>query len=490
MPKGNKYLKNHLVSCLKQNGPIIAMESTSGISVSYNSLLEGPLVKDVMHELNSVSTGVVAIYSNKNLSFVELILATILSDHIYLPLDYYSPPERISCIIKDAEVKAVFVQKGICDRLIQQLECDGFEFYLKEFNPEYSIITFMRYRNYDSDVSHILYTSGSTGKPKGVIHTHTSTLTFINWCVSKFSYPKYSKFLSVAPFSFDLSIMDIFVCFTLGGTLVIPSNEEVVNSRLMAKYIEDCNINVIYSTPSFFNLLLQFGRIEKYNFSSVRMVFFAGEQLFFKLVSDMGATFIKAHFYNLYGPTETNVCFYFKIDMDCIDKNQIVPIGQPCDFCKVYIEKLQEGNLLYVSGNNLMKGYVGITDVFKEIGSEKYYNTGDLITLNKNRDWVFKSRVDNMIKRNGFRIELMEIEQCYRNYKAITKLAVISTDKNIEKQIALVYTSKDDISELELRNFGLQKLPSYMIPDIFKKVEEIEINSNGKIDYKKLAFKL
>ncbi len=480
MPENNKYLIDLIHNSLDSYGDSPAFKNTNRKSITYSELRSN-LNSNTFFRNYSSDCGLIAVLSEKKFEVIEIFLAALLSGNAYLPLDYHSPAERILFILKNAGVKMLMVEKSNSDKYSKALEIENIRFNLKEYNNEYTAIIFDEYKTYSPELAYVLYTSGSTGLPKGVMHSHLSAFTFIDWCNRTFQFKKGNNFIAIAPFNFDLSILDIFVSLRSGGCLFIPSYSEVSNSRMIAKHIEDLNIHVIYSTPTFFKTLMSFGKIENKQFDKISHLLIAGEQLMGNVVLDLSKHFTKAEYYNLYGPTETNVCLFYKIDPKNCIAEQPVPIGKACDHTNIELTKKDELNELLISGNSIMLGYVATLNQKYEI-----YNTGDLVKKDANNDLVFVGRTDRMVKRSGYRIELAEIEACLKKHADVTECTMGVIKKGDDLKIAAFFVSQQKITDLQLKNYCLEQLPAYMIPDVFVQVNELKVNSNYKIDINKL----
>jgi non-ribosomal peptide synthetase component F len=162
--------------------------------------------------------------------------------------------------------------------------------------------------NAGTDLAYILYTSGSTGKPKGVMLSHDNAVSFVDWCSEVFTPSASDRFSSHAPFHFDLSILDIHVALKHGATLVLVAEERGKDPTHLADLIEHEGITIWYSAPSILSLLAQFGGLAGRRFPGLRLVLFAGEVFPVKHLRSLCQLVPGPRYFNLYGPTETNVC--------------------------------------------------------------------------------------------------------------------------------------------------------------------------------------
>jgi acyl-coenzyme A synthetase/AMP-(fatty) acid ligase len=285
--------------------------------------------------------------------------------------------------------------------------------------------------------------------------------------------------------NFDLSIFDLFYSFMENRSLYIPAQSTVSNSRLFVQYLAKNKIEALYTTPSYLKLLVQTGQIEKFDLANLKLVLIAGEQLSYDLINELKDHFKNAAFYNLYGPTETNVCTAHKIDLKDIQARTNVPIGKPCYPKDVSTKK--NGELLY-KGKLLMKAFINEKGL-QPVKNTSPYATGDIVKKLKNGSYEFVGRRDKMIKRNGFRIELNEIKAVLKSFNGVGNCEVISSMKE-KLMIAAFIESDIALSELQLKTYCLTKLPSYMVPDRVIVLRKFPLNQNQKTDLARLELYL
>jgi L-proline---[L-prolyl-carrier protein] ligase len=163
------------------------------------------------------------------------------------------------------------------------------------------------------DLAYILYTFGSTSKPKGVLLTNRAAISFVDWCSETFVPDYNDRYSSRAPFHCDLSILDIYLPIKHGASLVLISEEIGKDPVRLAAIISESKIIIWNSAPSILGFLAQYGRLDRYDYSSLRIVFFAGEVLPVKHLCALKKLIPNPRYFNLYGPTETNVCTFYEI---------------------------------------------------------------------------------------------------------------------------------------------------------------------------------
>lgn len=418
----------------------------------------------------------------KNFLSVTLIHAISDLHATYIPVDPTWPENRISSIVNDCQPH--FVLHGSEEFLnsfpgkkIEIPEC-GEVVLSKPQNqskPEYPIT---------ENSAYILYTSGSTGKPKGVCVSRAAMTAFTQWCVTAFQINSNDVIASIAPILFDLSICDIFASRAVGCALHLFRKQDISNPRLMTQELIERNITFIYATPTFLSSLVHYGKMDRQKNNSITRVLFAGEVFAVKPLHQLMDVWNEAKFYNLYGPTETNVCTYTEIKKDP-ERIAPYPIGKVCPGHEMYIEP--DGELV-VSGPHLASGYLNLEALTKERFITKqgkiWFKTGDIVEKISGEELNFKGRKDRMIKRRGYRIEPGEIEAMAMHIENVKNAACVA-DKNAENEvrITLFLEGVQQEKEMDLRLKLAGVLAESMLPDRIIAVENFPVTSTGKTDY-------
>jgi acyl-coenzyme A synthetase/AMP-(fatty) acid ligase len=209
-----------------------------------------------------------------------------------------------------------------------------------------------------------------------------------------------------------------------------------------------------------------------------------------------------ARFYNLYGPTETNVCNYHPIpDVVPEDRTEPYPIGAVCaqlrgrtvDEAGADVERGSEGELI-ISGPNVMQGYWNLPEqtaraFIVDAEGARWYRTGDIVVEDEHGVFTYVGRRDRMVKRRGYRIELGEIEAGLYRHAGIKEAAVISTRSpagDVRIVAFLACNNGHAPGLVELKSFCAGVMPNYMIPDSFKVLDALPKTSTDKMDYQRL----
>jgi acyl-coenzyme A synthetase/AMP-(fatty) acid ligase len=332
--------------------------------------------------------------------------------------------------------------------------------------------------------------------------THSNALAFIDWCSGTFLPDERDHFSSHAPFHFDLSILDIFLSIKHGAKLVLINEEAGRQPKELAELIARERISVWYSTPTILKLLLDVKGIEQYDHSALRLVLFAGEVFPIKQLRALQALWPTPRYYNLYGPTETNVCTFYELPETPLGEfSGSVPIGKVSsgDSAEVMDEsnhpvaKGSEGEL-YITGPSVTCGYWNMAErnalaFFQDALGVRWYKTGDIVRQDERDDYIYVSRRDRMIKRRGYRVELGEIEAALYRHDSVTEAAVIALpDENDSVCVTafINWTGTERPSTIALKRFCVENLPAYMVPDRFSVQPSLPKTSTDKVDYQRL----
>ena len=504
------YLLAHLVLESAERTPGAPAVRSGGRTLTYGELVDA--AARVAGALRAMGVGRgdrVALYAEKSVEVLAALYGTMWAGAAYVPIDPKSPPARAAYIAGNCEVAAAVTDTARLAALRQEepkavqraitldgaaAGCDTWAD-VQSGTPDPSPAG-----GADTDLAYVLYTSGSTGRPKGVMISHRNSLTFVNWARDRLGLGPEDVFSNHAPLHFDLSTLDLFGAAAAGGLVsVVPPAEAMFPLRL-AEWIAAERISVWYSVPSALSLLVRYGRLEERPFPDLRLLLFAGEVFPTKFLSRLVELVPGARFFNLYGPTETNVCTYHEVQGRPAPDDPPVPIGRACENTRCHVvgddgERLdavgEEGEL-FVEGSCVAQGYWGDPErTAQGFCAPHTYRTGDVVEILEAGDapaFRFVGRRDHMVKSRGYRIELGEIEAALSAVDGLEEAAAVAVpDELLGNRIAAYCAFSRERPAGEPERTCRERLPSYMVPDWVEVLDALPRTSNGKIDRAGLA---
>ncbi|WP_426386322.1 non-ribosomal peptide synthase/polyketide synthase [Pseudomonas brassicacearum] len=467
-------------AALSPNAPALVFE---GQRLSYAELDQR--AQTVARALRATGIGtdsIVPLCMERSVEMVVALLGIVHAGAAWLPLDPELPAARLAFLIEDANAKVTLTQAQWLSRLPV-----GHQAWTLDALPQASAFEPINVEAHD--LAYVLYTSGSTGQPKGVMNEHGALMNRLYWMQDAFPIGPNDRVLQKTPYSFDVSVWEFFWPLITGATLVVARPDGHRDPAYLSQLIQQERVTTLHFVPSMLRAFVEEPSLV--NCQSLRQVFASGEAL----PVDLVRRFMGQHpaaLVNLYGPTEA------AIDVSvwrCSADDAIVPIGKPIANLRLYIldEALQPlpiGSIgeLYIGGVGVARGYLKRPDLTEErflaspfVAGDRLYRTGDRCRFLADGNIEYLGRLDHQVKLRGQRIELGEIDAALLAQAGVRDAATLLLDQR------LVSFWCGDADEVTLRADLSDSLPAHMQPSLFVQLDNLPLNSNGKLDRKALA---
>lgn len=416
---------------------------------------------------------------------VVSMLACLKMGVAYIPIDARYPKDRIEYILENSECSKVI------SNVDEKVNYDTLN--LEEVKYEIFPSDKFEYTPIGDDICYLIYTSGSTGLPKGVIIKNKNLTNFLIGINQKLNLTYEDNFVSITTISFDIYEAEILLSLVNGLTIVYASDDECINSYKLRELCLKNNVNILQSTPTKVRMLMNQEGCSNDYIGKLDKIVFSGECLDKNMLNRVKSV-TNAKVYDAYAPSETTIWSTVKQ----LEKKYIT-VGKPIANMQVWVVDNKRRLLplmvkgeLGISGDSVSDGYYKNDDKTQKsflnvcFTEKKVYMTGDLSIINLDYDVEILNRIDNQIKINGQRIELEEIESLILNNPNVLDVAVSCREG---KHLICFYTLKPHIEKIDLtdlRKVLNDKLPSYMIPSTFIKLDKLPYTLNNKKDRKKI----
>lgn len=433
----------------------------------------------------------IGILLDRSIDYVVSLLAILNANCIFVPLDPLFPADRILQIAEQAGIHVIITHSShdtskikthfiILDQIIfsNRVKLEPIQ-----YQPD--------------DMAYILFTSGSTGQPKGVSISRNAISGILNSVSSLLPISGDVTVLGLSSFVFDISLIDILLPLTYGGTLIIANESEQRDVEKIKILTKNYHVNFMQATPAVWQLLLDSGWVSEKDFIAISTGEALSSDLHEKLIN------LNCHVWNLYGPTETTIwATSLKLPSRQLDhKISTSSIGLPLQGVDCYLissqgtpAKIGMAGELYIGGVGLSSGYVGAPNLTEEkfvthsiANGKKLYKTGDLVRFTHHSKLEYKGRFDTQVKIHGKRIELGEIESVLRNCEEVLDAVVVVSGKSLAKKLIAFVTLKMKIAKMDFNADNIiqsikNNLPSYMIPAGIEPIDDIPLTTAGKLN--------
>jgi acyl-CoA synthetase (AMP-forming)/AMP-acid ligase II len=406
----------------------------------------------------------------------------LLAGAVVVPLDASAPLQRLRSIVDDRGCRAVLHDDGASAMVTALgLDCARVELDPQGFVLASGGVAGARRQPAQPELACILHTSGSTGTPKAVPIGWEHLDVFSAWMIEITSLGASDRVLRVAELVFDLAWFDHIATFRRGATLCTLTRRHMAAGRSLLQQIEQLRPTVIYGVPAMFMKLCDVLGSAQELPPELRVICFAGEVFPPRELARLARLAPRAELYNLFGPTETNVCTYHHVDRARLDGASELPIGIACPYaeCRLVDEAggVVEGpgtGELVVRGPTALDGEFATRDRVERRGDGLYY---------------FRGRIDRMVKIRGYRVEPAEVEAALVAHPGVREVAVVIVDHpKLGKRLRAYVVARDPRpEERALRRHLADRLPPYMVPDEVVLLESLIRTTTGKIDYQALT---
>jgi amino acid adenylation domain-containing protein len=435
----------------------------------------------------------VGVCAERSLELPVALLAILRAGGAYVPLDPDYPADRLAFMLEDAAVPVLLTQA----RLVDRLPAHGARVVLLDGAAELSPEAEGPAAGLDN-AAYAIFTSGSTGRPKGVVNTHRGIVNRILWMQAQYGLAPGDSVLQKTPFSFDVSVWELFWPLVTGARLVMARPGGHQDPAWLAEAIAREGITTLHFVPSMLQVFVEQDGLEKCG--SLRRVMASGEAL----PADLAARFFArlprgVELHNLYGPTEAAVDVTYHA---CRAGEERVPIGRPVANTRILLldrngrtVPVAVAGELHIGGVQVARGYLRRPDLTAErfvpaADGERLYRTGDLARRLPDGEVEYLGRIDHQVKIRGFRIELGEIEAALARHPEVREAVVLARGQAGDRTLVVyVVASAADAETFaaELRVHLKADLPDYMVPSFFVLLESMPVTPNGKADRKALA---
>jgi amino acid adenylation domain-containing protein/FkbH-like protein/non-ribosomal peptide synthase protein (TIGR01720 family) len=418
--------------------------------------------------------------------FVCAMLGVMQAGCVYVPLDLKHPDERLRMVLEDGGVNLGIAVGPMAEKRLAGLGLALISRDTAAAKPRGAAVDEAPLA--ESDLAYVIFTSGSTGRPKGVEIEHGSFATMIESQVEVFGVRRDDRCAWWASCAFDASLSEIFLALTTGATVVIAEETEREDPAAFLTWLKARHVTVITLPPAFLRVL------QRASLEPVRVLITAGE------AADTADSLHYARStetFNAYGPTETSVCATVQRVSAEAKYGRVIPIGRPLDVASAYVLDGQRRRVpvgvpgeLFVGGQIVGRGYRGapgptaerfLVDPFTERAGARMYRTGDLVRWREDGTLEFIGREDGQVKIRGFRIELGEVESALRQIAGVRAVAVLAVERQGSPSL-VAYVAVDGLGLDDLSTAVASRLPDYMRPAAYGRVERLPMTPNGKLD--------
>jgi D-alanine--poly(phosphoribitol) ligase subunit 1 len=455
----------------------------------------------------------VAVFLEKNIHALTAFFACAATGNFYSPLDVQTPENRLRTIMDSLQPRVVVTHSRWRDLIVSvaptaQIECVDSDCDAKRHDTcvDFSIIRNIASKIVDTDLLYVIFTSGSTGRPKGVCVSHRAVIDYAEWASTTFGLDENVRQGNLGPFSFDISVHDIFCTVRNGSFLYLISDAAIRFPKCVIDVLNRNRIDSLFWVPSALVHIACSKILATSPPEYLKRVMFCGEVMPVKHLTTWQSALPDVTYVNLYGPTEaTEACTFYVVNR-VFTQEESLPIGRACANTDIIVVDENGGRIgendagavgeLCIRGSCLGFGYYNdmartresfVQNPLHNRHPDVVYRTGDLVKYNTNGELLFVGRNDTQVKRLGYRIELGEIDVAALAYRGVEQACALYQK---ETNDIVLFVQGNGIERHEFETALRASLPKYMWPTRLEFLQEMPLNANGKYDRQELARQL
>ncbi|REK74754.1 non-ribosomal peptide synthetase [Paenibacillus paeoniae] len=468
----------------------------------------------------------VGVLLDRSVGMIVGLLAILKAGGAYVPIDPDYPEERIHYILEDSGASLLLARSGSNLQNVVPAGCNLLELLAdgqiggqnSSASPVWEDVVALQAAAIEAavddvnlqseedlsdytgpyDLAYVIYTSGTTGKPKGVMIEHRNVVRLLMNSGNRFDFGDTDRWTMFHSYCFDFSVWEMYGALLYGGSLHIVPKPVAQDPQAMAELLEREGITVLNQTPTAFYPLIQAMSESAARKLALRYVIFGGEALTPSRLKPWRESYPGIKLVNMYGITETTVHVTYRELEEADMEGTASSIGKPLPTLRAYIWSPENDGLapigtageLYIAGEGVARGYLNRAELTAERflpdpyrPGERMYRTGDLARWLADGTLEYRGRIDDQVKIRGHRIELGEVAAHVQREPGIRGAAVIAIrDASGQQSLAVYYEANEARAQAEWRRILARRLPEYMIPHYFVRVEHLPLTTNGKLD--------
>lgn len=441
--------------------------------------------------------GAIGIYCQRDIASVAGVLAAVFSGRSYLPLNPTLPEDRLQKVLHLAKPRAMVVAPATAAAGLGMAAATAPAIHVFDGDGGLLAPGSGQAASAAEDGRQTLYTmftSGTTGEPKGVRILDSNVEAYLEGIAPIASLDETDRASHFFDLSFDLSVHDLFVTFMAGAELnVLPA----ARNMAIADFVAERRLSSWFSVPSLAAFCNRLGQLKPGALPTLKTALFCGEPLAVSLARQFAAAAPAARLWNVYGPTEATIAFtaYEVQRPDGLGDMAVVPLGWPIGEQRCAIDGGDDGEgELLLGGSQVSPGYTNAPELnesrfFAAADGTRFYRTGDLAGWSERHGYLFNGRIDDQVKLNGYRVELLEIDAVLREAAGTPEVAAIAWPPPATGQTdhIVAFVAGPTAAMADIRKRCRERLPSYMVPRKVVAIERMPVSPSGKIDRKALA---